>query len=108
MPTWRGTTRSAASAHTMHTVHYLRIRRVTGPRFRARGGRLKRSGARPTASGRTTRDADHGCAQWAIMTASHPDDAFERWRNALLDALATPGNVMAWQDRRYQFAYQVG
>jgi len=42
------------------------------------------------------------------MTASHLDDAFDRWRNALLDALATPGNVMAWQDRRYQFAYQVG
>ncbi len=42
------------------------------------------------------------------MTASHLDDAFERWRSALLDALATPGNVMAWQDRRYQFAYQVG
>jgi len=42
------------------------------------------------------------------MTASHPDDAFDRWRNALLDALSTPGNVMAWQDRQYQFAYQVG
>jgi len=42
------------------------------------------------------------------MTASHLDDAFDRWRNALLDALASPGNVMAWQDRRYQFAYQVG
>jgi hypothetical protein len=62
MPAWRGTTRSAASAHTMHTVHYLRIRRVTDPRFRARGGRLKRSGAGSTMSGRTTRDADHGCA----------------------------------------------
>jgi hypothetical protein len=46
--------------------------------------------------------------QWAIMTASHLDDAFERWRNTLLGALAIPGNVMAWQDRRYQFAYQVG
>src|SRR5450432_501422 len=45
--------------------------------------------------------------QWAIMTASHLDGAFERWRSALLDSLATPGNVMAWQDRRYQFAYQV-
>jgi hypothetical protein len=42
------------------------------------------------------------------MTASHLDDAFGRWRNALLDALASPGDVMAWQDRRYQFAYQVG
>ena len=31
-------------------------------RFRARGGRLKRPAARPTAPGRTTRDADHGCA----------------------------------------------
>jgi hypothetical protein len=41
------------------------------------------------------------------MTASL-DDAFGRWRNALLDALASPGDVMAWQDRRYQFAYQVG
>jgi hypothetical protein len=32
------------------------------------------------------------------MTASHLDGAFERWRSAPLDALTTPGNVMAWQD----------
>ena len=42
------------------------------------------------------------------MPASHLDDAFGRWRNALLDVLASPGDVMAWQDRRYQFAYHVG
>lgn len=36
--------------------------------------------------------------QRAIMTASHLDGAFERWRSAPLDALTTPGNVMAWQD----------
>lgn len=42
------------------------------------------------------------------MSTAPPDDAFERWRSALLDALKSPENVMAWQDRRYQFAYQIG
>ena len=42
------------------------------------------------------------------MNTSSLDDAFERWRGALLDALQNPDAVMSWQDRRYRFAYQVG
>jgi hypothetical protein len=34
--------------------------------------------------------------------------AFDRWRTAMLDSLATPERVLAWQDRRYRFAHQVG
>ncbi len=41
------------------------------------------------------------------MTAGQLDDAFERWRSALASALGSADNVMAWQDRRYRFAYQV-
>lgn len=36
------------------------------------------------------------------------DEAFDRWRTALADALNGPDGVMAWQDRRYSFAYRVG
>jgi hypothetical protein len=42
------------------------------------------------------------------VSTAPSDDAFERWRSALLDALKSPENVMAWQDRRYQFAHQIG
>ena len=42
------------------------------------------------------------------MDTAFSDDVFERWRGALLDALSSPDNVMAWQDRRYRFAHQVG
>jgi hypothetical protein len=44
----------------------------------------------------------------SVVTAGDLDDAFDRWRNALLDALDSPDKVMSWQDRRYQFAFQVG
>jgi hypothetical protein len=37
-----------------------------------------------------------------------PADAFGRWRAAMLDSLASPERVLAWQDRRYLFAHQVG
>jgi hypothetical protein len=36
------------------------------------------------------------------------DETFDRWRSALSDALSGPASVMAWQDRRYRFAYKVG
>jgi hypothetical protein len=36
------------------------------------------------------------------------DEAFGRWRAALLDSLVSPERVLAWQDRRYRFAHQVG
>ncbi|HEY1918734.1 MAG TPA: hypothetical protein VGH27_24440 [Streptosporangiaceae bacterium] len=36
------------------------------------------------------------------------DDLFGNWRHSLLDALDSPDKVMAWQDRRYRFAFQVG
>jgi hypothetical protein len=42
------------------------------------------------------------------VNTSPPDDAFERWRNALLDLLHDPVSIMSWQDRRYRFAYEVG
>jgi hypothetical protein len=42
------------------------------------------------------------------VDTSPPDDAFERWRNALLDLLQDPASIMGWQDRRYRFAYEVG
>jgi hypothetical protein len=42
------------------------------------------------------------------VSTSPPDDASERWRNALLDLLHDPASIMAWQDRRYRFAYEVG
>jgi hypothetical protein len=42
------------------------------------------------------------------VDTSPPNDAFERWRNALLDLLHDPASIMAWQDRRYRFAYDVG
>ena len=47
-------------------------------------------------------------AGWAAVDTSTPDDAFERWRNALLDLLQDPASIMGWQDRRYRFAYEVG
>jgi hypothetical protein len=42
------------------------------------------------------------------VTASDLDDAFGRWQSALADALNSPANVMAWQDRRYVFAHRLG
>jgi hypothetical protein len=42
------------------------------------------------------------------MTGSHDDTAFQRWRNALLEALDSPDAIMAWQDHRYQFAHELG
>src|SRR5215470_2068317 len=36
------------------------------------------------------------------------DEAFGRWRAAMRDALVSPERVLAWQDRRYRFAHQVG
>jgi hypothetical protein len=42
------------------------------------------------------------------VAARAGDEAFERWRGALLDALGSPAGVMTWQDRRFQFAHQVG
>jgi hypothetical protein len=42
------------------------------------------------------------------MTGSHDDAAFDRWRHALLEALDSPDAIMAWQDRRYQFAHELG
>jgi hypothetical protein len=36
------------------------------------------------------------------------DDAFRQWRGALTEAMTTPAGVMAWQDRRFKFAYEVG
>jgi hypothetical protein len=42
------------------------------------------------------------------MVADAADEVFQQWRNAMLAALATPDQVMAWQDRRYQFAFKVG
>jgi hypothetical protein len=36
------------------------------------------------------------------------DDAFERWRNALLDVLQDSASIRGWQDRRFRFAYEVG
>jgi hypothetical protein len=42
------------------------------------------------------------------MIADAADEVFHQWRHAMLTALATPDDVMAWQDRRYRFAHQVG
>jgi hypothetical protein len=39
---------------------------------------------------------------------SSGNEAFGRWRIALADSLSGPSKVMAWQDRRYSYAYQVG
>jgi hypothetical protein len=42
------------------------------------------------------------------VTTVSSGDAFARWRSALLDALGSADGVVAWQDRRYRFAYEVG
>ena len=42
------------------------------------------------------------------MDTSPADEAIGRWRAAMLDSLAGPERVLAWQDRRYRFAHQVG
>jgi hypothetical protein len=42
------------------------------------------------------------------MGVGSGDEAFCRWLVAMRDALAGPERVVAWQDRRYQFAHQVG
>lgn len=36
------------------------------------------------------------------------DETFRRWRAAMLDSLASPERVLAWQDRRYRFAHLLG
>lgn len=36
------------------------------------------------------------------------EDAFARWRTAMLDALASPERILTWQDRRYRFAHEIG
>jgi hypothetical protein len=42
------------------------------------------------------------------MDISLADEAFARWRAAMLDSVASPELVLAWQDRRYRFAHKVG
>lgn len=42
------------------------------------------------------------------MDESSAEEAFRRWRAAILDSLASPERVLAWQDRRYRFAYRIG
>lgn len=42
------------------------------------------------------------------MDTSTANEAFYRWRAAMLASLANPERVLAWQDRRYRFAHQVG
>jgi hypothetical protein len=42
------------------------------------------------------------------MYTTPADEAFGRWRAAMLDSLAGPERVLAWQDRRYRFAHHVG
>lgn len=42
------------------------------------------------------------------MDAGSADEAFCRWRAAMLDSLASPERVLAWQDRRYRFAHRIG
>jgi hypothetical protein len=42
------------------------------------------------------------------MDTSPADEAFGRWRTAMLDSLSCPERVLSWQDRRYRFAHQVG
>jgi hypothetical protein len=42
------------------------------------------------------------------MDPDPADDAFSRWRAAMLDSFASPERVLAWQDRRYLFAHRVG
>lgn len=44
----------------------------------------------------------------SMSSGSLAEDAFARWRAAMLDALASPDRILAWQDRRYLFAHQVG
>lgn len=49
-----------------------------------------------------------GYCKMSVVAASDLDEAFERWRSALIDALDSPGNVLSWQERRYKLADQVG
>ena len=42
------------------------------------------------------------------MESSPVEDAFAQWQNALLNLLNSPQRVLAWQDRRYHFAHQIG
>lgn len=43
-----------------------------------------------------------------MQTGSGEPRAFDRWRDALAEALHSTAGVTAWQDRRYSFAHQVG
>lgn len=42
------------------------------------------------------------------MNTSFADEPLDRWRAAILQSLASPERALAWQDRRYRFAHQVG
>jgi hypothetical protein len=42
------------------------------------------------------------------MTTDSAAGQFIRWRAAVEDALRSPADVLAWQDRRYQFAHRLG
>lgn len=42
------------------------------------------------------------------MLADAADEVFHQWRGAMLAAMATPDDVLAWQDRRYRFAHEIG
>jgi hypothetical protein len=44
----------------------------------------------------------------ADVDSSPADGVFRRWHAAMLDSLASPARVLAWQDSRYRFAYQLG
>lgn len=43
-----------------------------------------------------------------LVDPSLAEEAFCRWHAALLDSLGSPDRILAWQDRRYRFAYQLG
>jgi hypothetical protein len=49
-----------------------------------------------------------GAPELTGMDTSPADEALGRWRAAMLDSLASPERVLAWQDRRYRFAHQIG
>lgn len=44
----------------------------------------------------------------ADMDGDPLGEAFRQWREAMLESLASPERVLAWQDRRYRFAHRVG
>jgi hypothetical protein len=66
------------------------------------------SGVLPGLSCRFQSNRIRVAPKWHVMTGSHDDTAFDRWRDALLEALDSPDAIMAWQDHRYQFAHELG